>query len=97
MSPGLVEEGGQTARTLITGLKHQPTVLALIIFNLVFAGAIFFSVQEQRQYNREIIGQLLSNAAKAEEMLFKCIQPRPTFEGKANEQGLRQVPGQAER
>jgi hypothetical protein len=56
-------------------LKAQPALLALVIFNIGFMVAIFFSVQQQRLYNREIIGQLLQNAEKAQEMLFKCIQP----------------------
>jgi len=75
MNPGPIEEAGQTARGLIAALKREPATLALVIFNIVFMAAIFFSVKDQREFNRQIISQLITNAAKAEEMLFKCIDP----------------------
>ena len=60
---------------MIAALKREPATLALVIFNMVFMAAIYFSVQQQREYNLKIISHLLANSAKAEEMLFKCIDP----------------------
>jgi hypothetical protein len=76
MNPGPIEEAGRTARGIVGALKEQPSILALILFNLAFMAAIFFSVQQQREYNRQIIGQLIASADRAQEMLFKCIEPK---------------------
>jgi hypothetical protein len=36
MNPGPIEEGGQTARTLISSLATTPMILALVAFNLFY-------------------------------------------------------------
>jgi hypothetical protein len=36
MNPGAIEEGGNTARTLITSLSSTPMILALVVFNLFY-------------------------------------------------------------
>ena len=36
MSPGITEEGGSTARTLIQSLATTPMILALVVFNLFY-------------------------------------------------------------
>jgi len=38
MSPGITEEGGSTARALITSLASTPMILALVVFNLFYIG-----------------------------------------------------------
>ncbi len=38
MSPGIPEEAGNTARTLISSLSSTPLVLALVVFNLFYIG-----------------------------------------------------------
>ncbi len=38
MSPGLEEEAGSTARTLIGSLASTPVILALVVFNLFYIG-----------------------------------------------------------
>ena len=38
MNPGMVEEGGSTARTLISSLATTPMILALVMFNLFYIG-----------------------------------------------------------
>jgi hypothetical protein len=76
MNPGIVEEGGTTARSLIEAVKHQPALLALIVFNVVFIVLIYLGLTEQRNRQHEILKQLISNAEKAQEMLFKCVVPQ---------------------
>jgi hypothetical protein len=36
MSPGITEEAGGTARTLIQSLASTPLVLALVVFNIIY-------------------------------------------------------------
>jgi hypothetical protein len=38
MNPGVTEETGSTARTLIQSLASTPLVLALVVFNLFYIG-----------------------------------------------------------
>jgi hypothetical protein len=42
MNPGVGQEAGQTARTVVEALKTTPAVLALVIFNLLFLGAVVY-------------------------------------------------------
>jgi len=36
------EEAGKTARTVVEALKSTPAILALVIFNLLFLGAVVY-------------------------------------------------------
>jgi hypothetical protein len=38
MSPGVTEEAGSTARSLINSLATTPMILALVLFNLFYIG-----------------------------------------------------------
>ena len=47
MSPGVTEEAGSTARTLITSLTTTPMILALVVFNLFYIGMTSWFQREQ--------------------------------------------------
>jgi hypothetical protein len=36
MNPGVTEEAGQTARSLVSSLATTPMILALVVFNLFY-------------------------------------------------------------
>ena len=38
MSPGVGEQAGETARTVVEALRSTPAILALVIFNAMFIG-----------------------------------------------------------
>jgi hypothetical protein len=38
MNPGVTEEAGSTARSLISSLATTPMILALVVFNLLYIG-----------------------------------------------------------
>jgi len=42
MNPGIAEETGETARTVVTALKSTPAILALVLFNLCFMGVVVY-------------------------------------------------------
>ena len=42
MSPGVSHEAGETARTVVEALKSTPAILALVLFNLFFMGAVVY-------------------------------------------------------
>jgi len=42
MNPGVGHEAGETARTVVEAMKSTPAILALVIFNLLFMGAVVY-------------------------------------------------------
>jgi len=42
MPPGVSEEAGKTARTLVDALKSTPAILALVLFNLAFMAMVVY-------------------------------------------------------
>jgi len=42
MNPGVSHEAGETARTVVEAMKSTPAILALVIFNLLFMGAVVY-------------------------------------------------------
>jgi len=40
MNPGVGQEAGETARTVVAALQSTPAILALVIFNLSFIGVL---------------------------------------------------------
>ena len=89
MSPGAVEEAGQTARTVITTIGSQPLVLALVLMNMALLVFTFYQNHEMTQ-TRERTGQLivtwqtevsklLANCVPMRDMqdMLKQIQPQP--------------------
>jgi hypothetical protein len=43
MNPGITEEAGLTARTLVEAFKSTPAMLAIVVFNIVFMGVVAYS------------------------------------------------------
>jgi len=72
MNPGAVEEGGKVASTLIEGLKAQPIVLALVVFNLAFLILVHFNGRDLRQHQEFQFKLLVENQAKLQELLAHC-------------------------
>jgi predicted PurR-regulated permease PerM len=49
------EQAGKAAQSTIDALKSTPVVLALVVFNLLFVGAmVFVSVKSGERWDREI-------------------------------------------
>jgi hypothetical protein len=49
MNPGITEEAGGTARTLISSLATTPMILALVVFNLFYIGMTTFLQVKQAE------------------------------------------------
>ena len=52
MNPGPIDE---TAKSAINALKNQPTVLALLIFNLMFIGLLAWQTATERRQWSEVV------------------------------------------
>jgi hypothetical protein len=68
MNPGIVEEGGSTARTLIQSLTTTPMILALVVFNLFYiAMTTYFQMKQGERFteNQAIWEKLTEKAMNA--------------------------------
>jgi len=62
---GVAEEGGSTARTLISSLATTPMILALVVFNLFYiAMTSYFQIKQGERFteNQKIWEQLTEKA-----------------------------------
>jgi len=73
MNPGPVQEGAETARTLISNLKESPLTLALVVFNLAFIALSYFNGVSLRQSNERLFNLMIDNEHKTAEMLYNCV------------------------
>jgi hypothetical protein len=65
MNPGITEEAGGTARTLITSLASTPLVLALVVFNLFYIGmTTYLQIKQAERFtqNQEIWERMTEKA-----------------------------------
>ena len=77
MNPGLAEETGKTARSVIEGLTSTPLVLALIVLNLIFLGFLVWVLNEVSSINQNQISQNTKMIAELQESLRICRQLIP--------------------
>jgi hypothetical protein len=69
MNPGVGEEAGSTARTLIEAMKSQPALLAMIIANIALLVFMFYALHGAAEYRDKLTSQVLTNSAAIHEML----------------------------
>jgi hypothetical protein len=74
---GAIEESGKVASNVVGALQNQPVVLAMVIFNAIFVGAVYFSLREARIANQTMSKQMLEMIDKQSDLLSKCIVPNP--------------------
>jgi len=82
MSPGAVEEAGQTARSIITALASQPMSLAMILSNIALLAFVWYSDIENNKAWRAENEQRSANAVQfvqfakdTNALLAKCVVP----------------------
>jgi len=67
MNPGPVEEVGETARTVVTALKSTPAILAVVIFNIMFMGAVIYIQHTNGARWKELLETTLQVCVKGAE------------------------------
>ena len=79
MTPGPVEEAGETARTLVGAFKENPFTLALVLMNLALIGFLYLSAGFTREEHNHDIELLYSNRREVAQLLARCnfIAPPP--------------------
>ena len=81
MSPGAVEEAGQTARGVVDALKGQPAVLALTLANFALLAFIFYALHSAANYRETLIYQVLTNSTRIHELMQNRAVPCPPCPG----------------
>jgi hypothetical protein len=72
VTPGPVEEAGQTARTFIDALKGQPAVLALSVANFALLAFIFYALQQAAQFRQTLLDQVFKNNQDLHQLMSNC-------------------------
>jgi len=75
MSPGPVEEAGQTARSFIEALRQQPATLALIIANISLLVFIFYALAKGAEFRDQSLKNQFELMRETSLLLSKCIVP----------------------
>jgi len=72
VNPGSpVEEGGETARALISTMKESPITLALVIFNILLLVLVYYNAKDLRKTNERQFKAMLDEQAKTTELLSR--------------------------
>jgi hypothetical protein len=74
MNPGVTEEAGSTARTLIGSLASTPVILALVVFNLFYIGmTTYLQIKQGERFTEN----QATWAKMAESALAACAERKP--------------------
>ena len=83
---GPIEEGAATARSLFEVMRESPVTLALVVFNVVFLGVMYFSLSEERDSRNKLIDYMVQTNDKTATMLYNCTASRlPPWPGEPPE------------
>jgi hypothetical protein len=72
----LPEQGAKVATSVVDAMRGQPMMLAVLVLNAVMLLVIFYGVRHTRETEAVMIGKLIEQNAKAQELLAKCVVPR---------------------
>jgi hypothetical protein len=74
MNPGVTEEAGGTARTLIQSLASTPVILALVVFNLFYIGmTTYLQIKQGERFTEN----QATWEKMAESALAACTEKKP--------------------
>lgn len=77
MNPGVSDEAGQTARSLIDAMKSQPALLAMILANICLLVFMFYAFRSSAEYRDKLTSQVFTNTTAIHEMLSQRSVPCP--------------------
>ena len=63
MTPGVTDEAGKTARSVVDALKSTPGVLAIVLFNLAFIALIAWIQHQNGQRWERLMNETLKSCA----------------------------------
>lgn len=72
---GPVEEIGKVAGTALDIVRGQPMILALILFNLLFAILVYLGSKDFRSNQLELMKMMIEVSKESQQLLSQCITP----------------------
>ena len=76
MNPGVTEEVGKVANSLIDGLKQSPATLSLTIVLLGLLGWMFYALHAAAEFRTSMISQQNDYQRHVTDILAKCVVPK---------------------
>jgi hypothetical protein len=76
MNPGVTEEAGKAANSLIDGLKQSPATLSLTIVLLGLLAWMFYALHAAAEFRTQLISQQNEYQRHVTDILTKCVVPR---------------------
>lgn len=77
---GPVEEGAKVATSVVAAMSGQPMLLAIIVINLLFLGAVGWGTYKARESFIGTIEKLIDKQDKMAEMLYRCTPTNPSYQ-----------------
>ena len=77
MNPGVTDEAGKTARTVVDALKSTPGFLALVLFNLAFIALIAWIQHQNGQRWERLMTQTLESCSGGVTHKLQSDESRP--------------------
>jgi len=68
MNPGPVEETGKVAIGVVDALKTQPVTLAMVIFNIILLGVVYFGIENMRTHQAKVLESIFEHSDR----LYNC-------------------------
>jgi hypothetical protein len=75
MNPGISEEVGKAANSLIDGLKQSPATLSLTVVLLGLLAWMFYALHAAAEFRTTLLTQQNEYQKHVTEILSKCIVP----------------------
>ena len=75
---GPVEEGAKVASSVVDAMKGQPMMLAIIVINIIFLGAVGWGTTKARDDFMATIHLLIEKQDKTAQMLYNCVPANKT-------------------
>ena len=77
MNPGVEEEAGKTARTIVDVFKEQPHVFGLLLIILAMLAFMFYALNSAANFREKLVGQVFENSKAIHAILQERSVPCP--------------------
>jgi lactate dehydrogenase-like 2-hydroxyacid dehydrogenase len=77
MNPGVPEEAGKTARSIIDVFKEQPHVFGLLLINIALLVFMFYALHQAATFREKMVDQVFENTKNIGEVLQQRGIPCP--------------------
>jgi hypothetical protein len=76
MNPGITEEAGKAANSLIDGLKESPATLSLTVVLIGLLTWMFYALHAAAEFRTTLITQQNEYQKHVTDILTRCVVPR---------------------